>query len=156
MSQKIDIVKATLKDERTLWEWRNHPEVRKQCFDTDVLPLEKHKQWFAEKLKDSQTYIFMAVCEKEKIGVVRFECMKEETAISVYLNPQYIGQGLGSLVIREATEIFDKEHPDGGEIKAHIKKDNIVSQKSFLKAGYVFKDQKSGEAVYVYSRGQKI
>ena len=78
----------------------------------------------------------MAYYQKQKIGAIRFEDTGDEIKVSVMLNPEYLGKGFGSKIIRMATEIFIKERNPEKTVCAKIKVDNVASIKAFQKAGY--------------------
>ena len=40
-----------------LWVWRNDPNVRKNCFDSQEIKFEKHQVWFQKTIKDNDTKI---------------------------------------------------------------------------------------------------
>jgi len=123
-------------DIQDLFNWRNHPDIRKNCFNTKPLSWDEHEKWFKKKLTESDTAIYMVCYRDRKIGAVRFEDKGEAIKVSVMLNPDFLGKGFGSKIIRLGTEKFIKERQPDKPIYAEIKKDNIPSIKAFQKAGY--------------------
>lgn len=134
--------RLTERDSKDIWLWRNHPEVRKNFFNTEPVPWREHKKWFTSKIKDPETKIYIAMCGKHKIGVIRFEIENDVVRISINLNPDFLGKGLGSKVIRQGTEKFYKETKSKKPIIAEIKKDNIAIQKALDRAGYSFREER--------------
>lgn len=159
-----DIVLNTItkNDRRDIWLWRNHPEARKSFFNTEVVSWQEHKKWVASKIKDSHTKIYIARLDKERIGVIRFEIGNICVKVSVNLNPDFFGRGLGSRVIRAGTEKFFEETEIKKPIIAEIKRDNIASQNAFTKAGYEIRQEGKGKLIYeknniqAYLVGKKI
>ena len=123
-------------DMQDLFNWRNHPDIRKNFFNTKSISWDDHEKWFKKKIKDKKTKIYMAYYQKQKIGAIRFEDTGDEIKVSVMLNPEYLGKGFGSKIIRMATEIFIKERNPEKTVCAKIKVDNVASIKAFQKAGY--------------------
>jgi len=123
-------------DMQDLFNWRNHPDIRKNFFNTKPISWDEHKRWFKEKIGDSKTTIYMAYCQAQKIGTVRFENKENAIKTSVLLSPDYIGKGLGAEIIRIGTDRFIKDKSPTKPIIAEIKKDNIQSIKAFQKAGF--------------------
>jgi spore coat polysaccharide biosynthesis protein SpsF len=70
-----------------LFKWRNHPDIRKNSFNTDTLLWVEHERWFKEKSKDPNSKIYVACYEDEKIGMVRFDEKDDVIKVSVMLNP---------------------------------------------------------------------
>lgn len=132
-------------DEEDLFLWRNDPEVRKNSFSTGVVTSEEHALWFAKKNKDPNVVMYLAHAGKNKIGVIRFEDKGNEIVVNVMLNPNFVGMGFGSKLIKLGTEIFVGEKRPDRPIVAEVKKDNVASLKAFEKAGYSEKHR-----VYLY------
>lgn len=123
-------------DINDLFKWRNHPDVRKNSFNTNPILWEEHEKWFKKKLAESDTAIYTVCCRDKKIGAIRFEDKGEAIKVSVMLNPDFLGKGGGSKIIKLGTERFIKEKNPDKSIHAEIKKDNIASIRAFQKAGY--------------------
>lgn len=155
----ISLRSARKEDCRDLWTWRKNPEISKWCFCSKEIDFEDHKKWFEKKMKDEKTKIYILENKDgEKIGQARFELDNNEVFISGSLNPDFLGKGLGSKLIRLATEIFIKKNPEAKEVIAEIKDENIFSKKAFEKADYIFYGNihKFDSRVAVYKfRGRK-
>ncbi len=134
-------------DINDLFKWRNHPEIRKNSFNTNAVSWDEHERWFRAKSNDPNTAIYIAYCKEDKIGSIRFESKDDTIKISVMLNPDFLGRGFGSKVIRLGTERFIKEKNTEKPIHAEIKIDNRASIKAFQKAGY-----KENHLVFMYSK----
>jgi RimJ/RimL family protein N-acetyltransferase/sugar phosphate isomerase/epimerase len=119
-----------------LFEWRNHPEIRKNSFNSNPVSLQEHEKWFKDKLQDQKTTIYIAFDKNHKIGTIRFEDKSDYIKVSVMLNPEYFGKGLGSSVIKLGTDKFTHEKKPDKILAAEIKTDNIASKKAFQKAGF--------------------
>jgi RimJ/RimL family protein N-acetyltransferase len=146
MSNLINLTKAKITDIKDIFEWRNHPDIRKNFFNQELLSWNDHEKWFVAKLKDPDAAVYMAYYRKEKIGTIRFENKEGVTKTSVMLNPLFMGKGLGSHVIKQGVERFIMEKKPVMQIIAEIKKDNITSIKAFQKA-----DFKRSGTTYIYS-----
>jgi RimJ/RimL family protein N-acetyltransferase len=132
----INIRKLQSDDLYDLFEWRNHPEIRKSSFNSDPISIQEHEKWFKDKIQDQKTAIYIAFDKNNKIGTIRFEDKSEYIKVSVMLNPEYFGRGLGSSVIKLGTEKFIHEKNPVKVLMAEIKTDNMTSIKSFQKAGF--------------------
>ncbi|NQT22167.1 MAG: PIG-L family deacetylase, partial [Candidatus Omnitrophica bacterium] len=96
------------KDSKVIWNWRNHPEVRKNFFNTKIVSWDEHKKWFLQKIRDPHAKIYIATCKRKKIGVIRFETIQENAFVSVNVNPAFFGEGFGSLIICHGTNKYLK------------------------------------------------
>ena len=136
-------------DCKHLWLWRHCPDVRKNFFNEKTISWQEHKKWFYSKIKDPNTKIYVATLGKDKIGVIRFEIEDDSAKVSVNLNPDFLGKGLGSKIIKLGTKKFLQEAKVRKGIAAEIKEDNIASKKVFSKAGYVIEKEMKGKSIYV-------
>ncbi len=138
---RISIRKADPGDCVDIWKWRNHKGVRDVSFNRERIVFKTHRRWFMERLSDVDTFFYIGICsKKEKIGQVRFQLENErrEAYINTNLNPSYFGRGLGSVMIREATNKFMSENPEIRTVMAEILDGNSASKKAFMKAGYSY------------------
>jgi len=145
MSNIINLTKAKITDINDIFEWRNHPDIRKNFFDSEVITWNDHEKWFNKKLKDQDTTIYIAYYIENKIGTIRFEANESVIKTSIMLNPLFLGKGHGSHVIKLGVQKFIMEKKPDKQIIAEIKKDNIASIKAFQKADF----KKSG-TTYIY------
>ena len=150
MRDIIKLTKAEITDINDIFEWRNHPDIRKNFFNQEMLSWDEHEKWFTAKLKDPDTTIYMAYYRNEKVGAIRFEANDSVIKTSLMLNPDSLGRGFGSKVIKIGVEEFIKDKNPKESLIAEIKKDNIVSIKAFQKAGY-----RESHLVYVFDLNQK-
>jgi len=149
MSNIINLTKAGITDINDIFEWRNHPDIRKNFFNQELLSWEEHEKWFMAKLKDPDATAYMAYYKKEKIGTIRFESNEYAIKTSVMLNPLFLGKGLGPRVIKRGVEEYIKEKKPDMQIIAEIKKENVASIKAFEKAGF-----EEGHFAYVFKSGE--
>ncbi|MDD5194082.1 MAG: GNAT family N-acetyltransferase [Candidatus Omnitrophica bacterium] len=141
-------------DCKDLWVWRNNPLIRINFFDTECVGWEEHKKWFNSNIANPNTRIYIAKQGTKKTGVIRFEIKDNCTQVSVNLNPDYLGKGLGAKIIEQGSERFISETKNVKPIIAEIKKNNIASQKAFAKAGFAFIKEDDTRVIYQKIRGK--
>lgn len=152
--------KAEADDSHELWEWRNHPEIRKWSFTKDPIPFEEHQKWFEQRMNNSK-YLILVACgeKKQKFGQIRFDIDRKKNIahVNVHLNPQYFNKGLGSRIISKGTQFLHKQYPLM-KICAEILIDNVASQKAFVKNGYVLdgKNEGGGQNKQCYYFGAQV
>ena len=134
-------------DINDLFNWRNNSDVRKNSFNSDLISWDEHEKWFKSKLQDTESVIYIAYYEKTKVGSIRFEDKGDAIKVSIMLNPDFLGKGLGSEVIRLGKDRFINEKRPCKPIIAEVKKDNIASIKVFQKAGF-----KESHFTFVYNK----
>ena len=143
-------------DVHMLFKWRNHPLIVKNSSKKCSVTWEEHVDWLKRQLQDPNNHrIFIAESMSLPVGLARFDRITEELAvISAYLDPGYIGQGIGSNMIGIASRELLLTWPKVMKIRAEILKDNLSGINGFIKAGYLPGDgcTLKGHILYVYKR----
>lgn len=115
-----------------LYRWVNDPTVRQSAFQSDAIPLEEHKAWFFEALKNSDIKIFILMDEKEAVGQVRVNIENGEQLIDYSVDGENRGKGYGKTLLRLLEDVCCREKPLVGRVKFN----NTVSQRIFEGLGY--------------------
>lgn len=127
-------------DWETLLSWRNAPSVREKSFNAQPVSIEEHQRWLAAFLENEQNVFFMAEDEAGiPLGQIRFDLHGESAVISLSVDPNLAGCGIGTRMTRLACGKFVERHP-GVEILAHVKPDNKPSLAMFRSAGFRLAD----------------
>ncbi len=124
-------------DSKRVWQIRNHPKVRQLSNDPKEFSFEEHDPWFKKKYflgPDNYCYVLLAQ-EGLVIGYCRIDSDSDNDryVISIALDPDYHGKGLGTKLLSQSVQMF----PEEKEILAEIQKENIISVKLFKKVGFV-------------------
>lgn len=153
----FETVQANEEDAALIMQWRNDPETLRMSINS--IP----KQWDAfyhEFLKSYFLYPelppLFALSNGQRVAFIFFEPIEHPEAIhdrrcveiSINVAPSFRHQGLGKAILIETKEWIRRQGFD--DIYAIVKKENLVSQKTFLAAGYEqldngFKMCKSGQ-----------
>ena len=133
--EKINIRRADISDKDILLEWRNNPKIREQSFNPKIISREEHEKWFNDLLKREDVILLIGILGNKKIGQVRFNLNNENAKISVNVAPEFIGKGLGPILIVKGCN-FLFENTNCNEITAEIKPHNTASIKAFSRAGF--------------------
>jgi len=128
---------ANENDIKPVFELSNDDVVRANSINKNKITWEDHVNWFKSRIKNTDEPFYIAETpDGDFVAQIRFN-KEEGFVISVSINKNYRGKGLGANIIKEASEKFGI-YP----IIAYVKTDNTPSQKSFLKAGYVLSGEK--------------
>jgi spore coat polysaccharide biosynthesis predicted glycosyltransferase SpsG/RimJ/RimL family protein N-acetyltransferase len=132
----ITIRGALPQDARLIWEWANEQAVRTASFQSGPIAWADHERWFAEKLLDSRTRIFVVFSDGRPVGQIRFECTTDRAAeIDINVAVTERGRGTGSTALRMACARAWREL-DLDTLVALIKSGNQSSLRAFEKAGF--------------------
>ena len=127
-------------DSGVLLGWRNDPDVRAASHSQAEISAAEHETWLAGVLGDPERTLLVVEAAGRPVGTVRFDRHPECAVISVTIAPGDRGQGLGSRVIAEASELYLSSRPDVVLLHAEIREGNRASVAAFERAGYVAAD----------------
>ena len=129
-----------------IWAWRNDPMTRRMSRNADVIGWDAHWAWLKKTLSDDRSLFLFAQSDNVGYGVVRFDFVNAGRAeISINLNPNIRGLGIGTIVLRQSCAQALGHFT--GELTAEIKRENASSRRIFEKSAF----SKSGESEnYVY------
>jgi len=137
----ITLRRAELRDCRTIFNWRNHPEVRRHFFDPRRLSYEEHEKWFKSSLEKKDRFIFLAYRGDHAVGVLRFDILDEmpgTAEVDIYVAPDYQGRGLGKSILHEG-ERWVKKSGNIQKLVAKVKDENEASLRMFRACGFSVK-----------------
>ena len=123
-------------DAKSYWRINNHPSVRAVSFATGNIPWPAHLEWFTKSLKDPSRDLFVTTLSDQIIAVSRVDLTEDWGEISVAVDPDHHGRGIGLWTIVETGKAFFQIRSGVGWIRALVRADNQASQRVFEKAGY--------------------
>ena len=109
-------------DAKSLFNLRNHPEVRRRSNNPDEIDFKTHCQWFDKVMLDQNKKILIAEQDAQFVGMVRFEKTDEAYLMSWAVSPEVHGQGIGKSMLKNAIESMGNHR-----LVAEIKEDNLAS-----------------------------
>jgi hypothetical protein len=128
---KILIKKISRSDLNFTFLLRNNKSVRKKFFNSKIISLKEHKEWFLKKIKNTKDLFFVIKSKKTEVGTIRFDKHEFYYNISISILPKYQSLNLGSIALKNSENILKK-----GMLISKIKKNNKKSLNFFLKNGY--------------------
>tara|TARA_B100000315_G_scaffold184167_1_gene173160 strand:+ start:11059 stop:12534 length:1476 start_codon:yes stop_codon:yes gene_type:complete len=134
--QSIYLRPVTIDDCERVFEWRNHPEVRKYSFDPSPLSWDEHKQWFSKKISSSKAAFLIGEKDNIPVGVLRYDFRKNDAHISIYVSSEFLDKGIGTKLLKKGNNWIKEHYPKINKIIANIIPGNHQSVKVFQKAGF--------------------
>ncbi len=122
----LSIRRATLDDMMLLFNWANDTNVRQNAINQEIIELDNHRHWLADKLQSSGTLIFVLNLFGQPIGQIRYDFKGVEWELDYSIDTKYRGHGFGKKIIEMTLKSFS-----GNVIRAYVKSDNIASSKVF-------------------------
>ena len=130
---------ACLSDAELLLSWRNQATTRQFSGHSQLISPDEHLRWFTARLK--RTYMepyFLFTLNQKPVGTSRLDIVTgsdNEYEISILVDPEQNGQGLGTQILEMTCASIINSHPKSS-ILAKVHKDNLISQKLFMRAGF--------------------
>lgn len=137
--QDITILRATAKDSKDIWQWRNDEITKKMFMSTNNISWEEHNCWYKKSLANKNLDLYLGFLNgATKIGMCRFDIdtIKNVANVSINLNPVYRNKNLSSKLLLSAINKFYEER--NVDLIAAIKKINARSIACFTKIGFTF------------------
>ena len=112
-----------------VWEWRNHPAIRKWMYHSDFIPLESHLLFFKNLPKKTNNFYWVILEEGEYLGVINFSNFEgHQSEWGFYLNPDLFGKGKSTNLIFNALNFFFKKL-DLTQVYGFVRCDNYIALK---------------------------
>lgn len=151
LEENIKIRKATIDDLKLTYSWAANAELRQHSFTKKEIPYEEHVEWFTGKIKDSNCLYLIAEENGRALGSLRYDISAGTALISYLVDPSFQGRGLGIVLLRKAFSWLSPYSNDVDHVVGYVMPENIASQKSFRRLGYLEEFQEK-EKKYKYSK----
>ncbi|MDD5339652.1 MAG: GNAT family N-acetyltransferase [Candidatus ainarchaeum sp.] len=122
-----------------IFEWRNHPAVRKNMFSTAPITKEENAAFWEKRLADRSAFSFIVSAGGADAGMVRLDRREGSYEVGVLIDPKMQGKGIGSGAL--ALTIILARGNGMKKLTARIKEGNEASMQAFEKNGFVKKGQ---------------
>ncbi len=146
MAEEFKIELAKIEDMKNVFDLSNDELVRQNSFNQEKINWDNHQAWFQNKIND-ENCIFYSVksFENDFVGYVRLDNENDEWILTIHLNQNYRGKGLGAKILNKVIEINKTK-----KIIAFVKEKNLSSYHSFIKVGFKLRKliNKNSEKTY--------
>ena len=142
----LSLRKANIKDAEFLFELRNNPDIFKYYRNPVKVVWNEHISWLKSVvLGETNKDLYIIELDGKRAGQIRFDTEGDKKELSISLQKDFQGQGLGSKSLKKAIEMEKSVI-----LIAEIHKENIASIKLFEK--FNFKLQKNNNNFNIYER----
>lgn len=140
---------VTENDVTILFHWANDPEVRLNSIQQDPILWEDHQQWFARKLQDKTTRMFLLEFAGKAVGQIRIDQSEGHHYIDYSIEQNYRGKGFGKCIVAQLLQA----HPNLS-YAAVVKKTNRPSIRVFESLGFELRENLSNrDDIYTFVKG---
>lgn len=140
----FDLVLRTVNihDSKTIFNWRNHPAIRLHSTHSEPITWETHQAWLNRVITDPDRLLYIATIRDEPVGVIRFDLDGDIAEVSLYLDPDQLGRGLGTALLIQGEEKIRNERRGIKEFIATVLANNYASHHLFNRCEYSWCDTK--------------
>jgi len=143
----ILIRKAENSDLKDIFNWRNDKLTISMFKNNNIVSWNEHCLWFEKKIKDKNCLLLIGEKTNIKLGVIRFDILRDHSEISINLNPISRGKKYSKTFLTMGCNYYFGLF--NIRIISEIKKVNFSSINIFESVG--FKRESSKEDFLVYS-----
>lgn len=133
----VRLRRATANDAAKAWSWRNASATRRYSIDPRPVPYERHVVWWDAAIASDARDLMLAVLGDTPVGVLRFDHAEDRATVSIYLDPDLTGLGLGAHVLEAGKAWIAAHRPDTRALVAEILQQNSASIVAFEQSGFV-------------------
>jgi RimJ/RimL family protein N-acetyltransferase len=132
----VQLRPAVIEDAELLLAWRNDRVTRAASRNQREVTWEEHITWLTRVLADETIALWVAEHDGAPAGQLRFDGLGgAEVEITISLDRERRGQGLGPAVILAGVDWLAERQPDV-TVVAEIRPENAASRAAFARAGF--------------------
>ena len=138
-NEEVYLRPADIDDWARLYAWRIDPTVRESSRNSGEFTIGEHMEWLRLRLVDQKTKILIAFLQStgEAIGTGRLDFDGVEgVELSIVIDPDRRGVGLGAQTIRALTMAVHGYFPSARTVSALVLATNTASLRAFASSGF--------------------
>ena len=131
MEKYFKLRKVTISDWKILLEWRNDKITRQNSFNSDLISVNKHKEFIENTLINSDRNLFILEYNETPVGTIKeVRLDKDEFELSYTICPMHRGKKIGQIMI--SLYLIERK----GYFLCEVKEENFPSIKMIEKLGF--------------------
>lgn len=146
--ESLTLRRARASDASLYFGWVNDAAVRASAFESAPVAWATHEAWFARRLADPASALFVMEAHGLPVGQVRFEQSGGEATIDYTLDPLVRGRGWAARLIKAGMQSAGSER-----FRAEVRPGNVASLAVFRKMGFREEAGHDGRRVFTRARG---
>jgi UDP-2,4-diacetamido-2,4,6-trideoxy-beta-L-altropyranose hydrolase len=147
LKKKYSLRSAQNYDIYMLYNWANEESVRENSLISDQISWERHAAWFAKKIYEKNSKLYILEVNLLPTGIVRFEYSQELSAavISFSIDQAFRSRGYGKKILSMGMKKYD-----GKRYVAYVKTCNEISIKIFESLNFIQTEYDQVQNIYTY------
>jgi RimJ/RimL family protein N-acetyltransferase len=145
----VTIRRATQYDLDLLFNWLNEPDsLAGKLLTTGPIAREQHETWFAARLADPQTLLWIIESDRQPIGQLRLMKKADAYEVDIYVTKARRRAGVAQEALNTGIAMLKHERAGSQIVRALVKPDNTSSQRLFERAGFALAARTGDHLVY--------
>ena len=144
---------ACEEDVVSYFNWANDLEVRRNAIHTETIPWATHKKWFAKKLSDPKSHLYVLEAAGLPVGQIRFDQEGHEARIDYSLDTLVRGRRWGARLVSLGMQLVEKGKPI--RLRAEVKADNEASRSVFSSLGFTMAGNENNCFVFYWDPNER-
>jgi RimJ/RimL family protein N-acetyltransferase len=136
LARTLAVRPARVEDAALLFGWRNDERTRRQSFDPRPLDPVGHVDWLTKVIRDEDRSLLLVSRAGREVACVRFDCAAERATVSIYVDPDLHGRGVGAPALMAAIDWLRATRPEIRLVGADVLADNRASHALFASVGF--------------------
>lgn len=139
---EFSLRKANQNDVDLTFGWASNENVRKYSFSNEKIIFDKHREWFLNKINDTNCqYFILNDSLKNSLGSIRVDRDGAFGIISYLIDPEYQGHGFGSVILILLENEIRKFDSRINYLVGYVIQENIASVRIFEKLNYYVEEE---------------
>lgn len=135
-ASQVALRPAAIEDAETAYRWRNDQRTFRFFRHPEPVSWISHRQWWSNAIADESRRLLVAQCGSRDVGSIRFDFSEDAAEISIYLDPELTGLGLGGAMLAVAQAWLASFCPQVNRVIAEVLPNNVASANTFRAAGF--------------------
>ena len=138
MRKSFNLREVVKSDWKVLLEWRNDKITRQNSFNSELISINKHKEYIRNTITNPNRTLFILECNEIPVGTIREDRLeKDEFELSYTISPMHRGKKIGHIMI--SLYLIERKV----SFLCEVKEENDSSIKMIEKLGFkIFKTEK--------------
>jgi UDP-2,4-diacetamido-2,4,6-trideoxy-beta-L-altropyranose hydrolase len=136
-ADEVTVRRARAEDAELVYAWRNDARTWRHFRHPGNIGHAEHLAWWRRTLDDSHRRLLIASCGDVAVGTLRFDIDDGVAEVSIYLDPDLTGLGLGARMLSVGQRWIAADMPRLTHLRAEILEANKSSATVFNSAGFV-------------------
>ena len=131
MRKSLNLREVTKSDWKVLLEWRNDKITRQNSFNSELISINKHKEYIKNTITNPNRTLFILEYNEIPVGTIKEDRLeKDELELSYTISPMYRGKKIGQIMM--SLYLIERK----GSFLCKVNEENVPSIKMIEKLGF--------------------